>query len=419
VVTLRLLFFVALRQLWARKGLNGIAVAGVALGVLVLVAMRAIMTGFQHEFIDNVLRAADHVVIRDQRLQRGSTILAAASPTPLLVSIRNDRGLELARGISRPVETMRTLEALPEVLAACGRLSGQTVVAYRENSAAVNVQGIEPHSQQRCTSIAPFMKSGSFDDFATSRDGILLGSLVAERLGAQLGDRVRVVAPDGIAHSFKVHGTFEVFVNWIDRGWAFTSMSAAQAVFGSNRVSEIGIRTVDPQLARALTERVERITGYDAENWQEVNAATLSVYRLQNTVVAFQIAAILLVGGFGILAVQIMLVLRKARDIAILRAVGFQRSDILIVFLIQSIVIATLGALLGDVTGWQLVSYIDRLYDPVARRAGNAQLRVLDEATNYMMGTLFAIVVGTLAGVVPAWRGSRVEPVDVLRGQIG
>jgi len=417
---MRVLLFVALRQLWARKGLNAIAVGGVALGVLVLVSMTAIMSGFQQEFKDNILRAADHVIVHDRRLAPAKPLLSGLIFGPLLGHVRHAGPSERPLRIARPADTLRMIRSLPEVRAACGELIGQAVASFAQLSHGASIRGIDPTEQQRCTPLAGFVKQGSWEGFATGRDVMLIGSLFAEKIGATVGDRVSVVAPQGKSTLLEVVGIFEVGLASIDRGWAFVPLASAQAIFGqANAISDIGVRAVDPGEARALAARLEQLTGYDAESWQELNAGTLSVFDLQNIVVAFQIGAILVVGGFGILAVQIMIVLQKTRDIAILRSVGFRRSDILVIFLLQGAAVAALGALLGDMLGWRFVSFLDSIYDPSAGYSAEAQLRVVDDPAVYAWGAAFSVLVGTLASLLPAWRGGRVEPVDVLRGQLG
>ncbi len=417
---MRLLIFVALRQLWARKGLNGIAVCGVALGVLVLVVMTAIMSGFQQEFKDSILRAADHVIVHDSRKNESKSLLASLVSGPIVAQVSHEAPSDRPSRIARPDDTLRMIRSLPEVEAACGELLGQGVVSLGQRSNAASIRGIEPGEQQRCTPLASFVKQGSWTTFELGRDGILIGSLFAEKLGAKLGDRVNVVAPYGAAMMLEVIGIFEVGLASIDRGWVFVQLATAQRILGQpNAISEIGVRAVQPFEAHQLAARLEELTGYESESWQELNAGTLSVFGLQNIVVGFQIAAILTVGGFGILAVQIMIVLQKTRDIAILRSVGFCRSDILFVFLLQGVVVAIAGALLGDLLGWRLIAFLDSIYDPNAGYSAEAQLRVVDDHIAYAWAAAFALLVGTLASLLPAWRGARVEPVDVLRGQLG
>src|SRR5262249_58767655 len=126
-------------------------------------------------------------------------------------------------------------------------------------------------------------------------------------------------------------------------------------------VGRIDVRLTNPDAAPAVTAAVERMFGYDAESWQETNANFLGLFAMQNTIISFVVGAILSVGGFGILAIQIMIVLQKTRDIAILRSVGFRRRDILTAFLLQGAIIALVGGALGDIVGHYVIVMLGKL----------------------------------------------------------
>lgn len=136
-------------------------------------------------------------------------------------------------------------------------------------------------------------------------------------------------------------------------------------------------------------------------------------------IVRFVIGAILLVGGFGILSVQIMIVLQKQRDIAILRSIGLRKDDILRIFLFQGIVISLVGGLIGDGLGKVALVLLARLKVHTEGLVKSETFLIYEDPAFYVYGMLFALSVGVVASLIPAWRGSNVEPVDVLRGQIG
>ena len=114
-----------------------------------------------------------------------------------------------------------------------------------------------------------------------------------------------------------------------------------------------------------------------------------------------------------------MIVLQKTRDIAILRSVGFHRKDILVAFLLQGAIIAAIGAAIGDVGGHYLVTFLGTLKIKQEGLVKSETFMVFEDPVFYVYGTGFALAVGLLASLIPALRASRVEPVDVLRGQIG
>jgi lipoprotein-releasing system permease protein len=184
-------------------------------------------------------------------------------------------------------------------------------------------------------------------------------------------------------------------------------------------IGQIEVRLKDPEDAIAVNDQVEKMFGYDAESWKETNANFLSLFVMQNTIIGFVIGAILLVGGFGILSIQIMIVLQKQRDIAILRSIGLRRNDILAIFLVQGVLISLVGGLLGDGAGHLALMFIATLKVHMEGLVKADSFIVADDPALYWYGLGFAVGVGTIASLVPAWRGSKVEPVDVLRGQIG
>jgi lipoprotein-releasing system permease protein len=159
--------------------------------------------------------------------------------------------------------------------------------------------------------------------------------------------------------------------------------------------------------------------GYDAESWQESNANFLGIFQMQDTITNFVVAAILAVGGFAILAIQVMIVLQKTRDIAILRSVGFRRNDILSVFLLQGVIIALVGGAIGCVIGHYLIIALSHLKTHQEGLVKSEYFLVFDDPRVYVYGVLFALLVGVVASLIPAIRGSKIEPVDVLRGQVG
>ncbi len=114
-----------------------------------------------------------------------------------------------------------------------------------------------------------------------------------------------------------------------------------------------------------------------------------------------------------------MIVLQKTRDIAILRSVGLRRRDILLTFLAQGIVVALAGAAIGDVAGWRLLRFLGALKIRQEGLVRSEHFLIYEDPWFYLYGVLFSLAVGVVASLIPAVRGARVEPVDVLRGQAG
>ncbi|MCW5830969.1 MAG: ABC transporter permease [Labilithrix sp.] len=418
---MRVVVFLALRQLWERKLLSTIAILAVMLGVTTLVSIRGIQLGFRHKFLQTIVRVTPQVAITDHELSNEPAILARHYQGEMVAArVAHEAAEERRTRIERPTEILRAATSLDGVEAAAPSVSGSALLTYAGVELPCELRGIDPVLQDRVTSIREYQLEGSWSDFAQSRDGVLLGAGAAQKLGVKVGDTLSLVGPRGVRVTGKLRGTFAFSVPAIDDARAFVPLKMAQTVLSRpDVVSRIEVRLADPEKAEAYSERMERLFGVEVESWQKVNAGMLGLFPIQDVVTAFIIGAILVVGGFGILAIQIMIVLQKTRDVALLRATGFRRADILWMFLLQGTIIALGGAALGDLAGHQILSAVSRIEIPAATPFGRSDhMLVDDDPSMYLYAAAFALVVGLLASILPALRGSRVEPVDVLRGMV-
>jgi lipoprotein-releasing system permease protein len=412
-------FFIAFRQLWARKLLNGIAVLGVTLGVVVLIAINGIMQGFQRKFLDNIQRISPHLTIFDKELRPDASLLARYTQDFVSAHVLHATPSDRQLRIRRPAELVHALEDMPQITAAAGLIVGSAVVAYGPQQYPVDLRGIEPSAQDRVTPISKYVVEGTFQTLG-SGEGVILGAGVASRIGAKVDDYVTVGSPRGQSMRLKVVGLFDCDIPPVTNTRIYTKLADAQTILGKpDTIGRIEVQMTDGNQAQGLVEQLEGRFGYDVESWQETNANFLALFKQQNTIISFVVGAILAVGGFAILAIQIMIVLQKTRDIAILRSVGFRRADILSGFLLQGAIIAMLGAAIGDLLGHWVIVLLGGLKTPQEGLVKSETFLVYDDPSFYVYGVVFALVVGLTASLIPALRGSRVEPVDVLRGQLG
>lgn len=416
----RTVLFVALRQLWERKLLNGIAVLGVLLGVLTLIAINGIMQGFQQKFLINIIKVSPHVTIKDKELRPSPSILARFTGDFVVTSVAHETPSDRQLRIHRPNEIVRAIEQMDGVAGAAASLAGSAVLAVGSKQYPVDLRGIDPAKQDRVTPISQFVDQGSYRALSASADAMIVGVGVAKELGVKVGDVVRCGAALGPTMNLKVVGIFDAALPPVDNRRVYVTVRTAQILLGKpDIIGQIEIKLADAERAGEVRAVVERAFGYDAESWQEANANFLALFKQQNMIIGFVVGAILAVGGFGILAIQIMIVLQKTRDIAILRSVGFHRKDILVAFLLQGAIIAAIGAAIGCVGGHYLIAFLGSLKIKQEGLVRSESFMVYEDPKFYFYGAAFALAVGLLASLIPALRASRVEPVDVLRGQIG
>jgi lipoprotein-releasing system permease protein len=412
--------FISLRQIWEKKLLNLIAVLGVSLGVLTLIAINGIMQGFQQKFLGSIIKISPHVTLFDKELRPEAPILARYADAPVATRVHREAPSDRQRRVQRLAEVVAALERLDGVVAAAGSVVGSAVLALGSKELPVEVRGIDPERQDRVTPISQYVVEGSYRALGASADGILLGAGVASRLGAKVGDAVTCGSPLGERLRLEVVGIYDAGIPPVDNGRVYVDVRTGQTLLGRpDAIGRVDVKLADTDAAPALAARAERIFGYDAESWQETNANFLAIFAQQNTIIGFVVGAILAVGGFGILAIQIMIVLQKTREIAILRSVGFRRGDILSAFLLQGALIALVGAAIGNVGGHYVIEALSHLKTKQEGLVKSEYFLVYEDPRFYVYGVVFALGVGLVASLIPAVRASRVEPVDVLRGQLG
>jgi len=410
--------FLALRQLWERKLLNAIALGGVTLGVTTLVVMHAILGGFEQKFLQSILKVSPHVTLYPVRLDdRGPR---AAGEEPVVMQVAHRTPSDRQARIARPETLATAIAALPGAAAVAPSTSGTILVEYGGKTRSLELRGVDLGRQERVTSLSPYVIAGAAQRLETTPDGLMVGSGLARDLGLELGAVVHAAAPGGAPMDFRVVAIFEVGIPPLDKGRAYAPLRTAQRALGrSDIVDRLEVRLASPEDAPRFAAQCERAFGYDAESWQEANASSLGLLTMQSTIASLVIGAILVVGGFGILAVQIMIVLQKQRDIAILRSVGFRRADILRSFLLQGVILSTLGGLAGDGIAKLLILKLATLRVRTESLVQSDRFLVFDDPGFYLTALGFALLLGVCASILPAWRASKVEPVDVLRGLVG
>lgn len=417
---LRVAFFLALRQLVARWRLNLTAVFGVALGVLVLIGMSGVMRGFQVEFLSQIQRVAAHARVLAEEDPAETSLVRRLLGQDAAVAVRHERTSGREVRISAPSDLVERLESHPAVLAARPGIDGRALVASTNQEAGAQLLGVIPDRQDECTPMSPFVVSGAWADLERGRNTVALGVGLAKELEVRVGDRIRLSAPVGEGETLVVVATVDTDIPALDDTRAWVPLRTAQAILGrADVVAHVDVRLTDPMRADDVAAELSELVDYRVESWRDANANMLDLFRLQNAIVSFVIAAILVVGGFGILAIQVMLVLQKRRDIAILRAIGLCRADIVGCFLVQGVLIAFAGALLGDLGGALLLDLLRTLPVTTGGDIVDASgFLVYEDMRVYVWGLVFGSLIGTLAGIAPALRAARVGPVEVLRGQI-
>jgi lipoprotein-releasing system permease protein len=410
---MRLLLDIALAHVRGRARQSAVSIAGVALGVGFSVAMAALMQGSQEEFVGSLVDAMPHVQITDER--RAPPPQPAASAFDA-VAFHGLRPRDDPRGILNPVAAAASLRSwAPGALSASLRLSG--VARYGGAERGVTIYGVEPGAEARVSSIAEDMTTGALADLAAQPFGVVAGDRLLERLGAGDGDLITLTASAGPSRAFRVVGVFHAGIVAQDEGQVYVNLKAAQVLAERpNALNDIRIRLEDAQMAPLVAARAEDLLGYKAVSWQEANRQIFESFQIRNIIMYTVVGAILVVAGFGIFNIVSIITHEKARDVAILKSLGFQTGDVTRIFVLEGLAMGAAGAALGCALGYGLTGLMGSLRFEMSQQVEMTRLPVVYDPLHYAIASAVAMGAAAVAGWLPARKAARANPVDIIRG---
>ena len=388
--------------------LTGISIGGVALGVTALLTVLAVMNGFESEIQTRIAGTDAHVVL----LAAGSN--GIPHPDALIARVSRFAGV---RGVAPFTYTkvMAFREGVTEGLV----IKGVNLAAER------GVTTIGAHLSPPLDSIPARAPSG--------HPGIVLGSDLAARLGARPGDTLVLGSLSGAARSalgfaprlrtFELVSVFTSGLYTYDSSLGFVALGSAQDFFGmGDAVTGIEVRLTDmfaaPAMAETLLRRLDD-PELRANNWIDLNRNLFTWMKLEKAVMFVILALIVLVAAFNIVSTLFMVVLEKRRDIGVLKSLGATRALVLQVFVFVGLLIGGLGTAAGAVLGGATIAVLRRY--PFVKLPGDVyfieRLPVRPEAGDFIAVILAALVLCLAAALYPAWRASRLDPVDAIRRQ--
>lgn len=412
---MRLLIFIAIKHLLARKRQSLVSLMGIILGVAFFLAISSIMQGSEQDFIKRLVDNSPHITISDEyrnpRIQPAEKLYEG-----FMVSIHNVKPLTETRGIRGFEKILRTLKSI-DGLAASPVLVGQGIITYAGQEKSITLNGMIPEEIDSVSTIRDYMVEGSLDKLFGNLDGILIGVTLAKDLSLKINDTITIVSPSGDIKRFKIVGIFKTGRGGYDRGQGFANLKRVQTLLNRpNRINSILVKLDDPQRALTLSKDIENQIGYKAESWQEQSADLMNTLSIRNRIMYTVVSAVLIVAAFGIYNVISTVVMEKHRDIAILKSVGFQGEDIRRIFLIQGVLLGIAGNLIGLPIGTGMMRVLGNIKFKPPGSSDVIFMPVSWGWEQFAIAAAFALCAAVLAAYLPARKGSKLMPVDVLRG---
>jgi lipoprotein-releasing system permease protein len=370
-------------------------VLGVAVGVMVLIVALSLTNGFIDELISSTLRATPMVTLQSY---------LAADTLP------DERAL------------LALLQAQPEVVAAAPFLSGQALIARRA-SATLGISGRQGYTQ--ILGIEPFLETSVLDlpvlaeqaQALAQEGGIVLGSSLAQQLGVLRGDKEMLRDIAGATAEFEVVGTFRVGNELIDAVTSYMSLPNLQAYLGlEGAITGYHVRVQDATQAHDVGLTLADRFSLRPISWEGLFGSLVGQLRLQKAVISVVVFLIVLVAALGITNVLVLTVAEKTEEIAILRTLGASEKQVLSIFTLEGLMLGGSGTLLGALLGLLVSAYFRLQPFPLP---GDlyfiTQLPVEIQPLDVIWVCGVSLATSVIAGLIPARRAARLDPVAVLR----
>ena len=391
--------------------ISAVSMAGIGLGVAALIVVLSVMNGFQQELRERILGVASHIQIvgYDGDVQEWLPIADVAGKHP-------------------------------SVKAVAPYVQAQGMLSIDQNVRGVMVRGVVPGAEETVANFAQYMKVGQLADLQPGEFGIVLGSELARSLRVMVGEKVTLIAPQGVVtpaavlprlKQFRVVGVFEAGMYEFDSGLALMHMQDAQTLYRMRQgVTGVRLKVDDvfaaPQVGRELRDLMnywpERLL---IQDWTQNHANFFHAVALEKKMMFIILSLIVAVAAFNIVSTLVMAVQDKQADIAILRTLGASSRSIMGIFMIQGALIGFIGLGLGVAGGVALALNIDVVVPALERLLGvqflAKEVYYISELPSELkwddvwLITSVSFVLTLLATLYPSWRASRVQPAEALR----
>lgn len=385
-----------------------ISLVGVTLGVAALIIVMAVMNGFRAELLDRILGLNGHLVI--------SAI---------------ERPLDDYDAVSERIADVPGVKLVTPIV------EGQALATGNVGAGSgVLVRGVRGEDFVKLESISGNIQEGSLESYLTG-DGVAIGSRMAVDLGLIVGDRIKVISPEGDVtpfgttprvKSYPVRAIFEMGMSEYDRSIIFMPLEEAQLYFNQEGIAQvIEVFVEDPDAVDSYRPEVEKAAGRPIyiSDWRQRNQAFFSALIIERNAMFLILSIVVVVASLNIVASLIMMVKEKARGVAILRTMGATQASVMRIFIMAGIGVGFVGTVAGFFLGLLVclnIRSIQRLmnwmagadvWDPTIRFLSEIPAKMNPYETAAVV--ILSLSLSFLAAIVPAWRAAKLDPVEALR----
>ena len=399
--------FVSFRYLRAKRKqkfislISVISVLGVAVGVMALIVVLSVFTGFTEGLRDQIIGINAHILVQ-----------------------------KFGGEIDNPEQLQKKVLSIDGVVATTPYIYGQALISSGKSSAGIVLRGIDPENAGKVIKIESKMLNGSLMDLAADQNlpAIILGKDLAATLRVTAGRKIRLISPNGPltpmgvlpkVRTCLVTGIFETGMYEYDSTMGFINLTTARNLTGMDRgVHGLEIRVTDVDKANITAAAIKEQLGnvYSVRDWMQINKNLFAALKLEKIGIFIALDLIILVAALNIISALVMMVMEKTRDIAILKSMGASTGSIMRIFFYQGAVIGLSGTVLGVVSGLGLCALLKRykIIELPSNVYPMSTMPIKVEPMEVAVIAVSAILITLAATLYPSWKASRIRPAEAL-----
>ena len=384
-------FFIAKKQMLERKKQSILSILGVFIGITVLIVSLGVSNGLDKNMINSILSLTSHINVY--------------SPENIPNYEELVKNIEEVKGVKGAVPTIET----------------QGIIKYEGHGepyvAGVKVVGYDLDKAIKVMKLDDYIIDGKID--VEDKKSILIGKELAASMGAMVGDKIKLITSEETDLEMTVGGIFQSGFYEYDVNMVLIPLQTAQYItYSDETVGRLSVRLDNPYDAQELIYDVARKLPTDLYigTWGEQNKALLSALTLEKTIMLVVFSLIAIVAGFLIWITLNTLVREKTKDIGIMRAMGFSKKNIMLIFLIQGIILGIIGIILGIIVSLILLYYIKNYAVDLVSNIyylKDIPIEISLKEIAIIVGANFIVIL--ISSIFPAYRAAKLENVEALR----
>lgn len=419
-MNIKLILNVSVNLLRARLKQSVVAGVGVTFGITMFITLVSFMNGLNQLLDGLILNRTAHVrlynEVKPNDVQPINFSKNYSDHQNFISSVKpKDSGKEIYN--SKAI--MNALLIDERVLGIAPKINTQVFFNAGSIELAGVINGVDISAEEKLFMFSDYVVEGDSRDLATVSNSVFLGKGLADKMLVNIGDVVNVTTAQGDFVSLKVVGVFQFGLADLDNTQSYTSLTTAQKIYSkpASYITDIQVKLKDILTAPAIAKEYAETFQLDAIDIQTANAQFETGSSIR-TIISYAVGiTLLIVAGFGIYNILNMMIYEKMDSIAILKATGFSGNDVKWIFIFISVIIGVSGGILGLVFGYLLSLLIDNIPFETASLPTIKTFPIYYNPVFYMIGLSFALVTTYIAGLFPAKKASKIDPVDIIRGK--